>query len=121
MIWIYLILAILTEVFGTIAMKVSHGFTKLIPSILVFILYGLSLIMLTLALKGLDVSIAYAIWAGMGTALITVIGIIWFNESISIIKIISVMFIIIGVVGLNLSIGSQEEPKQPPKLEQDSH
>ena len=99
----YLILAIIFEVSGTICMKLSQGFTKMVPSILMIILYIISLGLLTLALKKIDVSIAYAIWAGMGTALIATVGILWFKEPISALKIISLGLIIIGVIGLNLS------------------
>ncbi|MCL7474809.1 MAG: multidrug efflux SMR transporter [ANME-2 cluster archaeon] len=99
----YLILAIIFEVSGTICMKLSNGFTKMVPSLLMIILYIISLGLLTLALKKIDVSIAYAIWAGMGTALIATVGILWFKEPISALKIISLGLIIIGVIGLNLS------------------
>ncbi len=58
---------------------------------------------LLLALKRIDVSIAYAIWAGLGTALITVIGIFWFKEPVNALKIISLIVIVAGVIGLNLS------------------
>ncbi|MDF1557779.1 MAG: multidrug efflux SMR transporter [ANME-2 cluster archaeon] len=99
----YLILAIIFEVLGTICMKLSQGFTKMVPSIFMIILYIISFGLLTMALKKIDVSIAYAIWAGMGTALIATVGILWFKEPISALKIISLGLIIIGVVGLNLS------------------
>jgi small multidrug resistance pump len=56
-----------------------------------------------LALKKIELSIAYAIWAGLGTALIAIIGIAWFAESISPLKIVSIVFVIMGVVGLHLS------------------
>ena len=101
--WVYLTIAIIFEVIGTTAMKLSDGFTKLIPSIAMAIFYIASLAVLTLALKKIDMSIAYAIWAGVGTSLITIIGIIYFKEPITLIKTISVLLIIIGVVGLNLS------------------
>lgn len=84
-------------------MKLSEGFSKIIPSISMFIFYILSLIALTFALKKFDVSIAYAIWAGLGTALITIVGIVYFKESLTLTKIASIMLIIIGVVGLHLS------------------
>ncbi len=100
---VYLIWAIIFEVSGTICMKLSQGFTKMIPSILMIILYIISLGLLTLALKKIDLSIAYAIWAGMGTALIATVGILWFKEPISALKIISLGLVIIGVIGLNLS------------------
>jgi len=101
--WLYLTLAIVLEVAGTTSMKLSAGLTKLVPSALVFIFYGGSVAMLALALKKLEVSIAYAVWAGLGTTAIAVIGIAYFHESISAIKLISIALIIIGVVGLNLS------------------
>jgi len=102
--WIYLFFAIVFEVIGTTAMKLSEGFTKTLPSIAMVLFYILSLIMLTLTLKKIDVSIAYAIWSGLGTALIAGIGIILFGESLSPLKIVSIGLIIIGVIGLQLSM-----------------
>ncbi len=84
-------------------MKLSQGFSKLIPSILIFVFYAASFSVFTLALKRIDVSIAYAIWAGLGTALIAVIGIFWFKEPVNALKIISLIVIVAGVIGLNLS------------------
>lgn len=101
--WVYLFMAILFEVTGTTFMKLSEGFTKTLPSILMVVFYALSLGLLTLALKKIDVSIAYAIWAGMGTLLIATIGILWFKEPVNALKIISLGLVIIGVIGLNLS------------------
>ena len=104
--WLYLILAILLEVSGTTCMKLSQGFTKLVPSILLFVFYTLSLGMLTLALKRIDVSVAYAVWSGVGTALIATIGVLWFREPATALKLVSLVLIIAGVVGLNLSGGA---------------
>jgi len=101
--WAYLIMAIVFEVAGTTSMKLSLGFTKLLPSILLFIFYGVSFVAFTFALKGIEVSIAYAVWAGMGTLLIAVIGMTHFTEPVSVIKVCSIVLIIIGVVGLHLS------------------
>jgi small multidrug resistance pump len=106
MTWLYLGLAILLEVSGTTCMKLSQGFTKLVPSILLFVFYTLSMGMLTLALKRIDVSVAYAVWSGVGTALIATIGVLWFKEPLTALKLISIGLIIIGVVGLNLSGGA---------------
>ena|ERR1044072_1695067 len=103
--WIYLLFAITLEVSGTTCMKLSQGFTRVVPSLLMLIFYGLSLGALTLALKKIDVSLAYAVWSGMGTALIASIGILWFKEPVSALKFISLALIIIGVIGLNLSGG----------------
>ena len=102
--WIYLLLAILFEVAGTTAMKLSEGFTKTMPSIAMALFYILSLVMLTLTLKKIDVSIAYAIWSGLGTAIIAGIGIMVFGESLTPMKIASIALIILGVIGLQLSM-----------------
>jgi len=101
--WIWLIGAIVFEVLGTTAMKLSEGFTKTVPSVAMGVFYILSLTALTYALKKFDVSMAYAIWSGVGTALITLIGIWYFKESVSVMKLASIGLIIIGVVGLHLS------------------
>ncbi|MGC8719291.1 MAG: DMT family transporter [Thermodesulforhabdaceae bacterium] len=103
MAWLYLILAILFEVAGTTCMKLSAGFSKLIPSILLFLFYAGSFVAVTFALKEIDVSIAYAVWSGLGTALITLVGIFFFRESVTLLKIVSILLIIIGVMGLNLA------------------
>jgi len=101
-----LVLAILLEVSGTTCMKLSEGFTRMVPSILLVVFYTLSFGMLTLALKRIDVSVAYAIWSGVGTALIASIGVLWFKEPATALKLISLGLIIIGVVGLNLGGGT---------------
>jgi small multidrug resistance pump len=100
--WLYLALGIVFEVLGTVSMKYAEGFTKLWPSILVFVFYAASLALLVLVLEGYEVSIAYAIWAGAGTALIATIGIIFFNEPLTAAKVISILLIIAGIVGLEL-------------------
>ncbi|WP_026104265.1 multidrug efflux SMR transporter [Anabaena sp. PCC 7108] len=100
--WIYLIMAIIFEVFGTTCMKLSEEFTKIIPSIFIFVFYGLCLTFLTLSLRKIEVSVVYSIWSGLGTIVITSIGITCFNESFSFVKLISIILIIIGVIGLNL-------------------
>jgi small multidrug resistance pump len=106
MTWLYLALAIVLEISGTTCMKLSEGFTRIVPSILLFVFYILSFGMLTLALKKIDVSVAYAIWSGVGTALIATIGVLWFKEPATAIKLVSLGLIILGVVGLNLSGGT---------------
>ncbi|MDQ6980595.1 MAG: multidrug efflux SMR transporter [Ghiorsea sp.] len=101
--WFFLISAILLEVAGTTAMKFSEGFTKIVPSVLMAVLFLSSLAMLTLALKKFEVGMAYAIWSGLGTALIAILGIYLFNETANMMKFLSILLIIAGVVGLNLS------------------
>jgi small multidrug resistance pump len=106
MTWLYLVLAILLEVSGTTCMKLSEGFTRVVPSILLFVFYTLSFSMLTLALKRIDVSVAYAVWSGVGTALIATIGVLWFKEPATAVKLVSLGLIILGVIGLNMSGGT---------------
>jgi len=86
-------------------MKLSQGFTRLIPSVLIAVFYLPSFIFLTLALRKIDVSVSYANWSGLGMASIAAIGIIWFHEPVAMVKIISLALIILGVVGLNISEG----------------
>ena len=101
--WIYLTLAIFTEVAGTTCMKLSAGFTHLEPSILIFLFYSLSMLFLTFSLKRLEIGFAYATWSGLGTMLIFMVGIHYFNEPITLLKTFSVLFIIMGVMGLKQS------------------
>jgi small multidrug resistance pump len=97
---IYLLLAILLEVAGITSMKLSDGFRHLGPSVLIFVFYAFSFIFLTLTLKRLEVSLAYAIWSGLGTLLIAIIGIFFFNEPITWMKALCLGAIIFGVIGL---------------------
>ncbi len=81
-------------------MKLSRGFTELEPSIFIFIFYAASLAFLTLSLKRLEIGFAYAIWSGLGTLLIFIIGICFFHEHITLLKSLSLACIIVGVIGL---------------------
>ena len=101
--WLFLTSAIVLEVCGTICMKLSQGFSKLTPSVLIFVFYGFSFAVFTLALKRIDLSFAYAVWAGLGVLLIGIIGILYFKEPISALKVFSMVLIISGVVGLHVS------------------
>ncbi|MGB3095285.1 MAG: multidrug efflux SMR transporter [Candidatus Deferrimicrobiaceae bacterium] len=101
--WLLLVAAIVFEVAGTTSMKLSAGFTKALPSVLLFVFYALAFGALTLTLKKMEVSFVYAIWSGLGTTLVTLIGIYYFKESANLFKIASIGLIILGVVGLHLS------------------
>lgn len=101
--WVLLILAILFEVAGTTMMKLSEGFTKPLYSIAIFIFYLGSLTFLTLTLKFFEISVVYAVWSGIGIAVLSIIGLIYFGEKMDIVKFISLILVIIGVVGLNLT------------------
>lgn len=100
--WIYLILAIILEVFATTMMKLSNGLNLLIPTVCMFIGYILCFTFLSFSLKHIDVSIAYAVWCAMGIVLIALIGMLFFNESMNSVKLLGLLFIIIGVVTLKL-------------------
>lgn len=101
--WAYLFLAIISEVSGTTSVKLSQGFTRLTPSVLIFVFYGISLAASSVALKKIDISVAYAVWSGLGTVLIVSIGAMVFKEPLSAMKIFYIAIIISGVVGLNMS------------------
>ena len=77
----------------------------MLPSVAIFVFYGLSLGMLNLALKEIDLSFAYAVWSGTGMALIASVGIVWFSEPMGTLKVMSLGLIAVGIVGLRLSGG----------------
>jgi small multidrug resistance pump len=99
--WLYLAAAILFEVAGTTSMKLAQGFTRPLPSVLIFVFYALAFVALTLTLKKMDISVAYSVWSGVGTALIAAIGIFWFQEPLTPVRLACIALIVIGVVGLN--------------------
>lgn len=101
--WLYLAVAILLEIAGTTSMKLAEGFTRAVPSVMIFVFYGLSFAMLTLALKRIEISVAYAIWSGVGTALIALIGVVWFEEPLTALKLVSLALIVAGVAGLHIA------------------
>ncbi len=103
--WLILAATIILEVIGSTMMKLSDRFTLFWPSVAVFVCYSLSLIGLTIVLKTIDLSVAYAIWCGVGIALVAVIGVLYFKEPLTIQRIASLVLIIVGVVGLQLSSG----------------
>lgn len=104
--WAYLMLAIAFELAGTTAMKLSEGLTRLVPSLVLFAAYGVAFVLLALALKRIDLGIAYAIWSGLGTAVAAGIGILWFGEPATALKMASLVLIVAGVAGLNLAGGA---------------
>lgn len=101
--WVLLLTAILLEICGTTCMKLSLGMTRPAPTVAMFLLYMGSLGALALALKQWDISVAYAIWSGLGTAIIAVIGILIFNESYSLLKCTGIALVIVGIVMINMA------------------
>ena len=100
--WLCLAVAILAEVVGTSALKASEGFSRLWPSLLVIAGYAVAFYFLSLTLKQLPVGIAYAVWSGVGTVLITLIGVLAFQQKIDLAGTIGIALIIAGVLVLNL-------------------
>jgi small multidrug resistance pump len=94
--------AIFFELVATSSLKASEGFTRLWPSGLTVVGYALSFYLLSLTLKRMEIGVVYAIWSGAGTALMALIGYGVFNESLPPLKLVSIAFIVLGVVGLNL-------------------
>lgn len=101
--WIYLSAAIASEVVGTVFLNQTDGFTKPAPSVFVLATYAVSLWLTALAVRELEISLAYAVWAGVGTAAVAVIGMATLGESVNALKLASIALVIGGVVGLNLS------------------
>lgn len=98
--WLFLSAAIVLEVAGTVSMKLSHGFSNALPSVLLFLFYGASFTCLNFALRTIDVSVAYAIWSALGLMLVAAIGILLLRESASALKLASIALIVAGVAGL---------------------
>ncbi|RPK53019.1 Multidrug transporter EmrE [Streptomyces sp. ADI92-24] len=94
--------AIAAEVAGTTAMKYSEGFTRLWPSLITVVGYLLAFSLLAQTLKTMSMGTAYAIWAGIGTAAVAVIGMLFMGESGNLVKVAGIVLVIAGVVVLNL-------------------
>lgn len=101
--WIYLFLAIIFEIFGTTMMKLSNGMSSLWPTIGMFIGYALCFASLAMALKTIEMSVAYAIWCALGIVLIAAIGMIFFHESFNYAKLTGIILIVAGVITLKLN------------------
>lgn len=99
--WIYLALGIVTEVAGTFSMKLSQGFTKLFPSVLFVLFFAIALSFINLSMKTIDMSVAYAIWSGVGIAILSILGIAFLGEPATFFRLFFIGLIIVGVVGLH--------------------
>ena len=101
--WTILFLAGIFEIFWAVGLKYSDGFTKLIPTIFTIVTMFISFYLLSLALKALPIGTAYAVWVGIGTVGTVIAGIMLFGESMTLIRVISILFILIGIVGLKFT------------------
>ncbi|MBU1013848.1 MAG: multidrug efflux SMR transporter [Bacteroidetes bacterium] len=106
MAWIYLFLAGIFEIVWAIALKYSNGFSKLWPSVITTIGMAISIYFLAQALKTLPIGVAYAVWTGIGAIGTVILGMILFDESKDLIKIIFILFIVTGIVGLKIFSGN---------------
>lgn len=102
--WVLLAGAIIFEVFGTVMLKVSDGFTRVLPAVGVVAGYILSFGLLGLALRHIGLSTAYAIWAGVGTVGVAVVGVVAFGENLPWLGVVGIALVVAGVVLLNFAV-----------------
>jgi len=102
MAWVYLFIAGLFECGWAIGLKYSDRFTKLVPSLLTIVAMGLSLLFLSIAMKSIPVGTAYAVWTGIGAVGVAILGMILFGESRAILRIVCLLLIVSGILGLKL-------------------
>ena len=100
--YIYLIVAIAFEVIATTALKETHGFTRLVPSLVAIAGYGLAFYFLSLPLRTMPIGVVYAVWCGAGIIFITAIGWLWFRQTLDLPAIVGVALIMTGVLVINL-------------------
>jgi quaternary ammonium compound-resistance protein SugE len=101
--WVILFIAGLLEMVWAVMLKQSEGFTKPVPTVVFFISLLLSMFLLSQALKSLPVGTAYAVWTGIGAAGTAIIGMLLFGESREVLKLISLVMLIAGIIGLRLT------------------
>ena len=101
--WLLLALAIVAEVIATTSLRLADGFTRGAPSIAVVVGYLLSFWLVSLVLRHIPLSVTYAVWSAVGTALIAIIGMRLFGERMTTVKAVGLLLIIVGVVAVNLS------------------
>lgn len=102
MAWLGLFVAIAIEIAATSLLKATHGFTRLLPTLLCLVLYATSFALIARVVQTLPVGIVYAIWSGVGTAAIAGIGVMFLGESLGAVKVVGLVLVILGVVALNL-------------------
>lgn len=101
--WIILFVAGLLEVVWAVGLKYTHGFSRLVPSVITIVAMVISMAMLSWAMKSLPVGTAYAVWTGIGAVGAAITGILLLGESASPMRIASLALIVMGIIGLKLS------------------
>jgi len=99
--WWLLAAAIVFEIAGTVCMRLSEGFTRLTPSALIFVFYAVSFALNTFVIRTLGLSVVYAVWSGVGTVATAAIGICYFKEPATALKLASIGLIVVGVLGVH--------------------
>lgn len=102
MTWLYLAFAIMAEVAATSALKASEGFTRLGPSVLVVVGYGIAFFLLSLTLRTISVGVAYAIWSGAGIVLVSLVGLVLFKQRLDGPAMLGMGLIVTGVAVIQL-------------------
>ncbi|MES2013852.1 MAG: SMR family transporter [Pseudomonadota bacterium] len=100
--WIFLIIAIVSEVIATSALKSSAGFTRLWPSVIVMTGYASAFYFLSLTLNVLPIGIAYAVWSGVGVALVALISWMYFHQPLDFAAVLGILLILAGVIVINV-------------------
>lgn len=100
--YVYLLVAILFEVLATTALKETHGFTRLVPSLVTVAGYALAFYFLSLTLRVMPVGVVYALWSGVGIVLVTAIGWAWFRQALDLPALVGIGLIMAGVAVINL-------------------
>ena len=101
--WWVLALAILFEVGGTTCMRLSEGFTRITPSVLIFLFYAGSFALNVMVIRVLGLSVVYAVWSGVGTVATSLIGYLYFKEPATALKMASAGLVVMGVMGMHLA------------------
>lgn len=99
--WASLAIAIIFGVLGTISMKISHGLEHVKPAISLAIFYTISFVAMTFAMQYIQLSVVYAVWSGVGTVLVSIVGICYFKEELSLRKVLFLLLIVAGVIGIH--------------------
>ncbi|ATA58966.1 quaternary ammonium compound-resistance protein [Geobacillus stearothermophilus] len=105
MAWVYLVVAGIFEIVWAISLKYTDGFTRLWPSVVTVAGMAASFYFLSLAIKTLPIGTAYAVWTGIGALGAVIIGMLFLNEPVTVPRIIFLLFILVGLIGLKLTSG----------------
>lgn len=100
--WVILGASVISEVVGTVALRQSTGFTKMVPALLAGLFYVAAVWLMAIAMRQLEMGVAYAVWAASGTVVTALVGIVIYNEQVSLQKILGILLVLIGVFILSL-------------------